>query len=66
MPGISGQALLDQLTAVLPNAAVILCSGHPASALVRLGIDIQGAQFLQKPCRPLELQQRLSEMLAAR
>jgi DNA-binding response OmpR family regulator len=65
MTGVSGRALSEQLTAVLPEAAVIFCSGHPASELVRLGIDIKGAQFMQKPCRPLDLQQRVREMLAA-
>lgn len=66
MAGISGRALSDELTALLPNAVVLFCSGHPAGALVRLGIDIKGAQFMQKPCRAMELRQRLSEMLAAR
>ena len=66
MPGLSGQHLALQLVALLPDAAVLFCSGHPASALARLGIDIEGAQFMQKPCRPLELQQRLREMLVTR
>lgn len=66
LPGISGRALSEELTALLPDAAALFCSGHPASALVRLGIDIKRAQFMQKPCRPLELQQRLREMLTAR
>ena len=66
MPGISGRALAEQLTAALPDAALLFCSGHPVGALVRLGIDVKGAQFVQKPCRPMELQQRLSAMLAAR
>ena len=65
MPGLSGRALSEQLIAMLPDAAVIFCSGHPATALVRLGIDIKGAQFMQKPCRPAELQQRVRELLAA-
>ena len=66
MPGISGRVLAERLMALLPDAALIYCSGHPASALVRLGIDIKGAQFMQKPCRPAELQQRLSEALTTR
>ena len=66
MPGISGRALSEQLRVVLPEAGFLFCSGHPANALVRLGIDIKGAEFMQKPCRPAELQQRLGEMLAAR
>lgn len=66
MPGISGAALVERLTAMLPEAAILICSGHPVGALVRLGIEIKGAQFVQKPCRPMELQQRLSAMLATR
>ena len=65
MPGLSGQKLAEDLTSVLPNASILFCSGHPAPALVRMGIDIRGAQFMQKPCRPLEVKRRLSEMLAA-
>jgi DNA-binding response OmpR family regulator len=66
MEGISGQELADELKIVLPAAQVLFCSGHPAPALARLGIDLTSAQFMQKPCRPLELKQRLSGMLAAR
>ncbi len=66
MPGISGQQLAEQLALLLPNAPILFCSGHPATELARQGIDIEGAQFLQKPCRPPELKQRLIEMLAAR
>ena len=66
MPGISGKLLAEQLTVLLPDAQMLYCSGHPASALARLGLDIPGAQFMQKPCRPLELKQRLSDMLALR
>lgn len=65
MAGISGQELADELKIVLPAAQVLFCSGHPAPALARLGIDITTAQFMQKPCRPLELKQRLSAMLRA-
>jgi DNA-binding response OmpR family regulator len=66
MPGISGRSLSEQLTVLLPKATILFCSGHPASALIHLGMDIAGAQFLQKPCRPLDLKQRLSEILVLR
>ena len=66
MPGVSGRSLSDQLTRLLPDAQILFCSGHPVSALVHLGMDIEGAQFLQKPCRPLDLKQRLSEILVLR
>ena len=35
MGGLSGKELAQQLKAVLPKAAVLFCSGHPASAMVR-------------------------------
>lgn len=66
MPGLSGQRLAEDLTTLLPNAPILFCSGHPAQALMRMGLEMEGAQFMQKPCRPLELKGRLSEMLAAR
>jgi DNA-binding response OmpR family regulator len=66
MAGISGQELANELKLVVPDAQVLFCSGHPASALTRLGIDLTTAQFMQKPCRPADLKQRLSEILVAR
>ena len=66
MPGFSGQKLAEQLRALLPDAAILFCSGHFARGLARLGIDLEGAHFMQKPCRPLELKERLAEMLALR
>ena len=66
MSGLCGQKLAEELTVLLPEVPILFCSGHPAPALARLGIEIQSAQFMQKPCRPLELKQRLGEMLAGR
>ena len=66
MPGISARELAERLTGLLPQAQILFCSGHPRSALERLGIDLKGAQFMQKPCRPLVLKEHLREMLAAR
>ncbi len=63
MSGISGQQLAEQLATLLPNAPILFCWGHPATELTRMGIDMEGAHFMQKPCRLLELKQRLSEML---
>ena len=64
MPGLSGQELAHSLAELLPEAALLVCSGHPANALNRLGLNIEGAQFMQKPCRPLDLKMRLIDMLA--
>jgi two-component system cell cycle sensor histidine kinase/response regulator CckA len=66
MFGLSGKKLADQLKTILPEAAVLFCSGHPASVMARYDIDVSSAHFLQKPCRPPELQQKIEELLAAR
>lgn len=66
MPGFSGQKLAEELQALLPSAVILFCSGHSARGLVHLGVNLEGATFMQKPCRPLELQQRLADLLAPR
>jgi YesN/AraC family two-component response regulator len=66
MPGLSGQKLAEQLQALHPAATTLFCSGHFPPELLRLGIDLKGAHFLQKPCRPLELKERLAEIFASR
>jgi len=65
MSGLSGKELAAQLKMNLPKASLLFCSGHPASVLARCDIDPSSANFLQKPCRPPELQQKIEELLAA-
>ena len=65
MPGLVGKELAAQLKNSLPNAAILFCSGHPASALARYGVEANPASFLQKPCRPQELQHKIEELMAA-
>ena len=64
MSGLSGKELAEQLKAALPRAAILFCSGHPASAMVRYDIDVSAGNFLQKPCQPPELQRKIEELLA--
>ena len=64
MSGLSGRELADQLKIQLPESAVLFCSGHPASMMSRHNIDLRFEHFLQKPCRPPELKQKLEELLA--
>jgi DNA-binding NtrC family response regulator len=66
MSGLSGKELAEQLKVNLPKASILFCSGHPASVLARYDIDASSANFLQKPCRPPELQQKIEELLATR
>ena len=65
MSGLAGKELAEQLAKVLPGMAILFCSGHPASALARYGIDANSANFLQKPCRAPELEQKIEELMAA-
>jgi CheY-like chemotaxis protein len=65
MPGgLAGKELAEQLKNSLPGAAILFCSGHPASALARYGVDANPANFLQKPCRAPDLQQKIEELIA--
>jgi two-component system, cell cycle sensor histidine kinase and response regulator CckA len=66
MSGLSGKELAEQLKVNLPKASILFCSGHPASVLARYNIDASSANFLQKPCRPPELLQKIEELLATR
>jgi two-component system cell cycle sensor histidine kinase/response regulator CckA len=64
MCGLSGRALADQLESILPHSWVLFCSGHPAAALTRYGIDADSVNFLQKPCRPPAMQEKIEQLLA--
>ncbi|HVF71341.1 MAG TPA: response regulator [Chthoniobacterales bacterium] len=64
MRGLSGRELADQLEAILPNSWILFCSGHPAATLTLYGIDADSVNFLQKPCRPPVMQEKIEELLA--
>ena len=64
MAGLSGKQLADQLQQKLPKAATLFCSGHPPNTLSLHGIDPTSVEFMQKPCRPAELQSKVEELLA--
>ncbi|MDQ6809376.1 MAG: response regulator [Verrucomicrobiota bacterium] len=65
MPGLSGQELVDQVRAALPGLRVLFCSGHPAREMANHGIDLGASGFLQKPCRPADLEQQVRDLLSA-
>jgi len=66
MPGLSGKELADQLQINLPDAVILFCSGHASEMMSLHGIDLNSVHFLQKPCRPPELQRKIEELLATR
>lgn len=64
MTGLAGVELATELETSLPGVAVLYCSGHPASALSRYGVDATAGNFLQKPCRAPDLREKIEELLA--
>jgi len=64
MAGLSGKKLADQLQLNLPKAVILFCSGHPSETMLLHGIDVNPTHFMQKPCRPPELQRKVAELLA--
>jgi two-component system response regulator VanR len=66
MRGLSGKELADQLQMNLPNAAIVFCSGHPPEMLKLQGLDVDSVHFMQKPCRPPDLHEKIQELLSTR
>jgi CheY-like chemotaxis protein len=66
MAGLSGKELADQLQLTLPKVSILFCSGYPASVLMGYGIDVSAANFVQKPCSPPDLQEKIEELMATR
>ena len=66
MSGLAGKELAGHLKSSLPEAAILFCSGHPASALGRYGVDVEAGNFVQKPCQAEELRRKIEELLASR
>jgi len=64
MSGLAGVELAAELESNLPAAAILYCSGHPAASLSRYGVDATSANFLQKPCRAPDLQEKIEELIA--
>jgi PAS domain S-box-containing protein len=49
MPGTSGHALAESLSAWRPDMRVIYMTGHPEDTIVRQGLDPTSVRCLQKP-----------------
>jgi DNA-binding response OmpR family regulator len=62
--GLSGKEVAVQLRSRLPEVSILFCSGHPAAAMSRHGIDLEIEHFLQKPFGPPELKQKVEELLS--
>jgi signal transduction histidine kinase len=64
-PRLSGRALTDHLKALYPDMKVIYMSGYTDEGIVQDALKQTDAVFLQKPCSPIDLTQKLREVLDA-
>ena len=63
MPGLSGRALADRLTAERPGLRVLYMSGYTDDALGPHGVLEPGLHYLQKPFAPDVLARKVREVL---
>jgi len=66
MPELSGRGLVERLSAVRPNAAVIYMSGYTDNEVLRRGMLEPGSLFVQKPFNPNSLLRIVREALSQR
>jgi two-component system cell cycle sensor histidine kinase/response regulator CckA len=64
MPGMSGRALVEQVSAQRPGVKVLYMSGYTDDDVVRRGIGRSPSTFLQKPFTPDVLSQYVREAMA--
>ncbi len=60
MPGLNGKALADRIRAQRPGLPVIFMSGYLPEAIAEETLD---APFLKKPFSPIELLERINQIL---
>ena len=65
MTGISGKALAEELTQVLPDLKILFISGYTDELIAEHGMLEPGVVLLQKPFRPFELAHKVRQVLDA-
>jgi signal transduction histidine kinase/ActR/RegA family two-component response regulator len=63
---MSGPAVAEALSALRPSIRVLYMSGYTDEAIVRTGVLDEGKPFLQKPFTPMQLAQKIREVLHER
>ncbi len=64
MPGMGGRELARQIKERRPTARVLFMSGYADDVMVRSGVPVGEAFFLQKPFTPHSLAAKLRELLS--
>jgi CheY-like chemotaxis protein len=65
MPGMSGKALAETLTGMIPDLKVLFMSGYPDQVIAHHGVLEAGIAFLQKPFNPMALARNVRKVLDA-
>jgi two-component system cell cycle sensor histidine kinase/response regulator CckA len=63
MPGLSGAAVADRVSELVPGVKVLFMSGYADDIVVRDGILAPGAAFLEKPFSATDLAAKVRETL---
>jgi len=63
MPGMNGRELATRLAHLRPDARVIFMSGYTDDAVVRHGVLVPGATYVQKPFTPDAIARKVREVL---
>jgi CheY-like chemotaxis protein len=66
MPVINGRELSERLAVERPRLPVLFMSGYTDDDVVRRGLLVPGAPFLQKPFTPADLSRKVREVLDRR
>jgi CheY-like chemotaxis protein len=65
MPGLTGRALVERITATRPETRVLYMSGYAHAAIETHGVLSPGAAFLSKPFTPDRLLRTVRDLLDA-
>ena len=63
MSQMNGVELAAEVRRIRPRIKVLFCSGYPASALARQGIDLSTGEFLMKPISMGALSSKMTALL---
>ena len=63
MPRMKGKDVADRLRFIYPEMKLLYMSGYTADMIDQYGVSEPGVEFLQKPFSPLDLVNKVRELL---